>query len=111
MPKSRTMSDAEGEVRELTLDRLIGGGRGPSRALLLMRALASRVMRTTLDIDDPFLRDLKRLQRRGGKSLGRLVSDLHAQSLAAQRAVPDVPLPFNWTSASSASYVRDPLAN
>jgi hypothetical protein len=42
-------------------------------------------MRTTLDIDDPILRDLKRLQQREGKSLGRLVSDLLAQSLAAQR--------------------------
>jgi hypothetical protein len=40
-------------------------------------------MRTTIDIDDPILKDLKRLQRREGKSLGRLVSDLLAQSLAS----------------------------
>jgi hypothetical protein len=33
-------------------------------------------MRTTLDIDDPVLKEIKRLQRREGKSLGRLVSDL-----------------------------------
>ena len=32
--------------------------------------------RTTLDIDTPILRDLKRLQTREGKSLGRLASDL-----------------------------------
>ena len=38
-------------------------------------------MRTTLDIDDPILRDLKRLKEREGKSLGRLVSDLLAQAL------------------------------
>ncbi|KAB2867691.1 MAG: antitoxin, partial [Burkholderiaceae bacterium] len=38
-------------------------------------------MRTTIDIDDPILKDLKRLQRREGKSLGRLVSDLLAQAL------------------------------
>jgi hypothetical protein len=43
---------------------------------------ASRIMRTTIDIDDPILKELKRLQRREGKSLGRLVSDLLAQSLA-----------------------------
>jgi hypothetical protein len=43
-------------------------------------------MRTTLDIDDPILRDLKRLQQREGKSLGRLVSDLLAQPLAARQA-------------------------
>ena len=38
-------------------------------------------MRTTLDIDDPILRDLKRLRENEGKSLGRLVSDLLAQAL------------------------------
>ena len=55
-------------------------------------------MRTTLDIDDPILRDLKRLQQREGKSLGRLVSDLLAQSLAAQRGGRPAPAPFQWTS-------------
>jgi hypothetical protein len=43
-------------------------------------------MRTTIDIDDPILKDLKRLQRREGKSLGRLVSDLLAQSLTSARS-------------------------
>ena len=53
--------------------------------------------RTTLDIDDPVLRDLKRLQRRKGVSLGRLVSDLLASALA--RAQSDVPaIPFVWHS-------------
>ena len=33
------------------------------------------IMRTTIDIDDPILEDLKRLQRRDGKPLGRLVSN------------------------------------
>ena len=43
--------------------------------------------RTTIDIDGPILRDLKRLQRRQRRSLGRLVSDLLAQALgASQRA-------------------------
>lgn len=55
-------------------------------------------MRTTLDIDDPILRDLKRLQQREGKSLGRLVSDLLAQSLAAQRMAPPAPAAFRWVS-------------
>lgn len=44
-------------------------------------------MRTTLDIDDPILHDLKRLKAREGKSLGRLVSDLLAQALNARAAV------------------------
>ena len=38
-------------------------------------------MRTTLDIDDPVLRELKRLQVKEGKSLGRLASDLLARAL------------------------------
>ena len=55
-------------------------------------------MRTTIDIDDPILRDLKRLQQREGKSLGRLVSDLLAQSLALHRAGPAASKPFQWAS-------------
>ena len=38
-------------------------------------------MRTTVDIDSPVLAELKALQRKEGKSLGRLVSDLLAQAL------------------------------
>lgn len=38
-------------------------------------------MRTTLDIDDTILRELKRLQQREGTSLGRLASDLLARAL------------------------------
>ena len=53
-------------------------------------------MRTTIDIDDPILKDLKRLQRREGKSLGRLVSDLLAQALATRRRAPPPPPPFRW---------------
>ncbi|MBL8472835.1 MAG: hypothetical protein KF778_19300 [Rhodocyclaceae bacterium] len=43
-------------------------------------------MRTTIDIDDPILNDLKRPQQSSGKSPGRLVSDLLAQALAAAEA-------------------------
>jgi hypothetical protein len=56
-------------------------------------------MRTTIDIDDPILKEVKRLQRREGKSLGRLVSDLLAQSLAASKAAaPAVPPAFQWVA-------------
>jgi hypothetical protein len=55
-------------------------------------------MRTTIDIDDPILRDLRRLQRHEGKSLGRLVSDLLAQSLARQRRAEPIGAPFAWIS-------------
>ena len=51
-------------------------------------------MRTTLDIDDPILHDLKQIKAREGKSLGRLVSDLLAQALNARAAVStDTPQP------------------
>ena len=42
--------------------------------------------RTTINIDTPILKDLKRLQKREGKSLGRLVSDLLAEALARYRS-------------------------
>jgi hypothetical protein len=53
-------------------------------------------MRTTIDIDDPILKELKRLQRREKKSLGKLVSELLAQSLAEARADSAGPVPFAW---------------
>ena len=51
-------------------------------------------MRTTLDIDEPILRDLMRLKEKEGKSLGRLVSDLLAEALkekARFAATPSAP--------------------
>jgi hypothetical protein len=53
-------------------------------------------MRTTIDIDDPILKEVKRLQLREKKPLGRLVSDLLAQALAGRRAK-GAPAPsFKW---------------
>lgn len=52
--------------------------------------------RTTIDIDSPILRDLKRLQKREKKSLGRLVSDLLSQALAQERNSPPARKPFRW---------------
>ena len=52
--------------------------------------------RTTIDIDAGVLRELKKRQRREGKSLGRLVSELLATTL--QREEPETPPPFEWSS-------------
>ena len=41
--------------------------------------------RTTIDIDAGVLRELKRRQRKEGRSLGQLVSELLAQSLRQDR--------------------------
>jgi hypothetical protein len=55
-------------------------------------------MRTTVDIDEPVLRELKRLTRREGKALGRVVSDLLAESLGRRRAAAPAAPDFAWTS-------------
>lgn len=54
-------------------------------------------MRTTIDIDAPILRELKALQAREGKSLGRLVSDLLARALKSDRGRGPSP-PGEWIS-------------
>lgn len=38
-------------------------------------------MRTTVNIDDPILKELKAIQQKEGKPLGRLISDLLAPAL------------------------------
>jgi hypothetical protein len=43
-------------------------------------------MRTTIDLDGPILRDLKRLQKKENKTLGELVSELVAGGLAARNS-------------------------
>ena len=42
-------------------------------------------MRTTIDLDGPILRDLKRLQQQENKTLGELVTELVAGGLAARK--------------------------
>lgn len=54
--------------------------------------------RTTLNIDDPVLRDLKRLQKEEKKSLGRLVSDLLAWAIRARETKQVEPPPFSWNT-------------
>ena len=61
--------------------------------------------RTTVNIDAPVLRDLKRLQKRQGKPLGRLVSDLLAQALRHDdTAAPPRPA-FRWISRAMGARV------
>ena len=62
-------------------------------------------MRTTIDVDGPVLRELKRLQKVERKSLGRLVSDLLAQALASRKARQPAPPPFRWVARSMGARV------
>jgi fructose-1,6-bisphosphatase/sedoheptulose 1,7-bisphosphatase-like protein len=55
------------------------------------------VMRTTIDIDQPILKELKRRGKAEGKSLGMLASELLAQALVKPRHA-EAPSPFTWSS-------------
>jgi hypothetical protein len=59
--------------------------------------------RTTIDIDAAVMRELKRRQRREGKTLGRLVSELLATALEGPESAP--PRDFAWTTKSMGSLV------
>jgi len=62
----------------------------------MRHVLSSRIMaRTTIDIDPTVLRELKRRQRREGKTLGRLVSELLAGALERQA---EEAAPFRWAA-------------
>jgi hypothetical protein len=54
-------------------------------------------MRTTIDIDAPVLREIKALQKKQGRSMGRIVTDLLADALARRKG-PAVAQEFRWTS-------------
>ncbi|HVE50534.1 MAG TPA: antitoxin [Casimicrobiaceae bacterium] len=68
-------------------------------------------MRTTIDIDDPILKDLKRMQRREGKSLGRLVSDLLAQAMSDAEAKAKAPSVANFRWLTQTMGARVDLAD
>lgn len=61
-------------------------------------------MRTTIDIDTPILKELKRLQKTAGKSLGTLASELLAQALALKKNQA-TPTQFKWTSRAMGAKV------
>ncbi len=62
-------------------------------------------MRTTVDIDDPILKDLKKIQEKEGKSLGRLISDLLAQAIGERRSPKTSAKPARWISRAMGARV------
>jgi hypothetical protein len=54
-------------------------------------------MRTTIDIDDPILREVKAIHEQEGRPMGAVVSELLAEALAARRSSRAKPA-FRWTS-------------
>ena len=61
-------------------------------------------MRTTLDIDDPILREIKAIHEREGRSMGAVVSELLAEALARRRPSRARPA-FRWTARPMRSLV------
>jgi hypothetical protein len=54
-------------------------------------------MRTTVDIDAPILKEVKAIQKKEGRSMGSIVSELLADALARRRRSGDR-VRFRWTS-------------
>jgi hypothetical protein len=63
-------------------------------------------MRTTVDIDDPILKDLKKIQRKEGKSLGRLISDLLAQALGERKSAKPPARSARWISRAMGARIN-----
>jgi hypothetical protein len=55
-------------------------------------------MRTTLDIDDPILREVKAIHEKERRSMGAVVSELLADALGRRRGSGTRPTRFHWTS-------------
>jgi len=60
--------------------------------------------RTTIDIDDPLLNEIKAIQKRDGRSMGKIVSQFPAGALIKQKASAKTSK-FKWNSRPMRSHV------
>jgi hypothetical protein len=60
--------------------------------------------RTTIDIDDPILNEIKAIQKREGRSMGKIVSQLLAEALNKQKTSAKQPK-LKWVSRPMRSLV------
>jgi hypothetical protein len=58
--------------------------------------VASRIMRTTIDLDPTVVKELKRRSKGAGKSMGQFASELLATSLKEQAGRPRDPGGLTW---------------
>ena len=63
----------------------------------MLSVMSSSIMRTTVDIDDPILREVRAIHKKEGRSMGAGVSELLADALARRRTGRERPV-FRWTS-------------
>lgn len=55
-------------------------------------------MRTTVDVEDPILQEVKRLHQKEGRSMGAVISELLAEALSRRRAAPAAKARFRWAT-------------
>ena len=60
--------------------------------------------RTTIDIDDPILKEIKAIQKREGRSMGKIVSQLLAEALVKHKTSAKTPR-FKWISRPMRSHI------
>ncbi len=60
--------------------------------------------RTTINIDDPVLKEIKAIQKKEGRSMGKIVSQLLAEALVRQKTPAKAPR-FKWISRPMRSRV------
>jgi len=53
--------------------------------------------RTTINIDDPILREIKDLQKKEGRTIGKIISQLLAEALAQRKTGREAPK-LKWVS-------------
>lgn len=64
----------------------------------MFMVISSNIMRTTVDIDDPILREVKAIHEKEGRSMGAIVSELLADALTRRRRIGRERPAFRWTS-------------
>jgi hypothetical protein len=60
--------------------------------------------RTTIDIDDPILNEIRAIQKKEGRSMGKVVSQLLAEALIKQKNLANTPK-FEWISRPMRSHI------
>lgn len=64
----------------------------------MRRVIASRIMRTTIDLDPAVVKELKLRSKGAGKSMGRLASELLASSLREQEGPFEAQPDLEWVA-------------
>ena len=61
--------------------------------------------RTTVDIETPILEEIKRFQKKDGRTLSRIISQLLAEALVTKKAKTTLPT-IKWTSRPMKAHIN-----